>query len=125
MPHGRRAPVSSPKAALLAFGLLCVVATPSRCQRPTAVVRVRVIDTAGRPIAAADVRSTRGVDVVAGGVTDSSGLFTFKVPRGGDEYQLVVRRIGYARGDHFFRPTQDTMPLLVRMRAAAQQLAPV
>ncbi len=86
------------------------------------VVRVRVVDTLGAPVANAEVSALRGLNtVVTGGVTDSAGLRTIRVPRGGD-YQVVARRIGFQRADQFFSAYRDSVALRVILRVATQTL---
>jgi hypothetical protein len=95
-------------------------------QRPTATIRVSVLDSLGHPIVGAEVVATRGLkDVVATGVTDGLGARVFTLPRSDDEHQLVVRRVGFRRGDYFFRPSLDTLPLVVRLRSTAAELPAV
>jgi hypothetical protein len=95
-------------------------------QRAQTTVRVRVMDTTGAPVAGADVSILRGSDVVLGsGATDAGGIRQLSVPRGGDELEVVVRRLGYQRGDYFFRADRDSVPLAVRLRATVRELSPV
>ena len=102
------------------------LAIPVQAQNATSIVRVRVVDTTGAPIADADVTAIRGLNsVVATGSTDAAGRRTLTVPRGSDEYQIVVRRIGFQRGDHFFRPAQDSVSMVVKLRSTPRELPTV
>jgi hypothetical protein len=93
-------------------------------QRET-VVRVRVVDTAGAPLANTDVSTLRGLStVVAGGPTDSAGRRTFAIPRDGD-YQVVARRIGFQRGEQFFTASRDTVSVRIVLHATLQALPAV
>jgi hypothetical protein len=112
------------KATVMAAWLL--LAASAAAQRPMSTVRVRVLDSLDRPVAGAEVVTTHGLkNVVATGVTDSLGVRSFAVPRSNDEHQLIVRRIGFSRGDYFFRPLLDTMPLVVRLRSVTAELPAV
>jgi hypothetical protein len=98
-------------------------AQPALAQHPLAVVRVRVVDTLGKPVPNADVSAVRGLkETVASGLTDSAGRRVLSVPRGDDEYQIVVRRIGFQRADQFFRPAQDSIALVVALRSTPREL---
>ena len=90
-----------------------------------AIVRVRVVDSAGAPIANAEVSALRGLTtVVAGGPTDSLGRRSFTVPHGSD-YEVVARRIGYQRGTQFFSAVHDSVGIRLVLRAAATNLPAV
>src|SRR4051812_43505559 len=84
------------RKSLSIIALLAVAATPfstAWAQQRDALVRVRVVDSAGAPIANVEVSAMRGLTtVVAGGPTDSLGRRSFTVPHGGD-YEVVARRI--------------------------------
>jgi hypothetical protein len=91
----------------------------------TTLVRVRVVDTAGTPLANVDVSALRGLNTaVAGGATDSLGLRTFSVARDG-QYQLVARRIGFQRGDQFFTATRDTISMRIMLYMTPRSLPTV
>jgi hypothetical protein len=112
--------------SLLRSALVLVAITPivAVAQRET-VVHVRVVDSAGKPVANAEVSALRGLaTVVAGGATDSAGRRTFSVPRDG-QYDAVVRRIGFQRGEQFFTATRDTVSLRVTLIATPQALPAV
>lgn len=107
--------------------LLGVASIPvsTAAQQRDALVRVRVVDSAGAPIANADVSALRGLTtVVVGGPTDSLGRRSFTVPRGGD-YEVVARRIGYQRGDQFFSAVHDSVGLKIVLRTAPTSLPAV
>jgi hypothetical protein len=105
--------------------LLCG-STELRAQHPEAIVRVQVTDTAGAPIAGADVSLLHGFKLLLpAGPTDAAGFRRFRVPRGSDELQVVARRIGYQRGDRFFLADRDSLALVVRMRPTPHELSPV
>jgi hypothetical protein len=99
-----------------------------RAQTPRQIVlRVRVVDTAGMPIAGADVAVIRGLNTqLTSGLTDAVGMRVATLPRDDDPYQVVVRRIGYQRGERFFaRPATDTVAMQLELHRVAQELAPV
>jgi hypothetical protein len=104
--------------------LLLVLPCATKAQET--VVRVRVVDSAGTPIANAEVSALHGLNtVVAGGATDSAGRRTFNIPRDGGEYQVVARRIGYQRGDQFFTASRDTISIRIAIRATPRALPAV
>jgi hypothetical protein len=106
---------------------LVLVATPlvSASAQGSALVRVRVVDSAGAPVANAEVSALRGlVMVVPGGPTDSLGRRSFTVPRGSD-YEVVARRIGYSRGEQFFSAVHDSVGIRIVMHAAPASLPTV
>ena len=81
--------------------ILAAVAFHQAGAQRDALVRVRVVDSAGAPIANAEVAALRGLlTVVPGGPTDSLGRRSFTVPHGSD-YEVVVRRIGSERSAPF------------------------
>ncbi len=110
------------------LALFAVVATPLAsvgAQQRDALVRVRVVDSAGAPIANAEVSALRGLTtVVAGGPADSLGRRSFTVPHGGD-YEVVARRIGYQRGNQFFSAVHDSIGLKIALRTAPTSLPAV
>ena len=90
-----------------------------------ALVRVRVVDSAGAPIANAEVSALRGLTTVApGGPTDSLGRRSFTVPQG-ESYEVVARRIGYQRGAQFFSAIHDSVGIRIVLRAAPANLPAV
>ena len=90
-----------------------------------ALVRVRVVDTAGVSIANAEVSALHGLTtVVPGGPTDSLGRRSFTVPQGSD-YEVVARRIGYSRAEQFFSAVHDSVGIRIVMRAAPTSLPTV
>lgn len=92
-----------------------------RAQQPS-TVRIAVVDTAGVPIANADVTILVGLsDVVAHGVTDAAGLRTLPIPAAGG-YQVVARRLGYARGSLFFKATTGSIAVRLPLSSAAASL---
>ena len=70
-----------------------------------AIVRVSARDSSGVPVQRAELTVVHGVrDVVARGTTDDEGQGTLIVSdlKDSTDYQVVMRRIGYARTDRFF-----------------------
>lgn len=95
-------------------------------QTPTMTLRVRVVDTLGKPVADAQTIVERGLNEVVGQAsTDANGLHRFTLPRSGGDLQLTVRRIGYQRADHFFRADRDSLSLTIALHTAAQALPTV
>jgi hypothetical protein len=96
----------------------------ARAQRD-ALVRVRVVDSAGAAIANAEVSVLRGLTtVVPGGPTDSLGRRSFTVPQGGG-YEVVARRIGYQRGNQFFSAIHDSVGIRIALRVSPTNLPAV
>ena len=115
--------VAAPFAALFA---LFVLATTLRAQRAETLVRVHVTDSAGAAVSNADVVVLHGFKpVVAAGPTDAGGFRRLTVPRGDDELQVVVRQIGFLRGDRFFIANRDSVALVVRLRPTPHELSPI
>ncbi|MGH7618472.1 MAG: carboxypeptidase regulatory-like domain-containing protein [Gemmatimonadaceae bacterium] len=107
---------------------LALVAAPSmtRAQAPSAVIRVRVEDSVHAPVAGADVAVlVKLKDIVTSGTTDERGVWSVTLPRGGKEYQFVVRKIGYLRADQFIAPSRDTISVPFTIRRTAQTLEAV
>jgi hypothetical protein len=103
--------------------MLALAAAPALAQQPPAIVRVRVVDPTGAPVPNADVATVRGLNTtVARGVTDSAGRRVFTMSRGDDEYQVVVRHIGFDRADQFFRPNQDSLGVVIRLHRTPNEL---
>lgn len=113
--------------SLSIIGSLILAAIPlaSVGAQRDALVRVRVIDSAGAPIANAEVSALRGLTtIVAGGPTDSLGRRSFTVPQGSG-YEIVARRIGYQRGEQFFSAIQDSVGIRIVLRVAPANLPTV
>ena len=115
---------------LAAFALLASTATISgaQTQRPT-ILRVVATDSSGAPVIAAELTVVRGLrDVVARGSTDSLGHATFVVADVKDttDLQVVMRKIGYARGERFFAAApHDTVFVGIMVPRPLTTLAPV
>jgi hypothetical protein len=94
---------------------------------PRTVVRVRVVDSSGIALGAAGVVVMRGLhEVMAEGLTDSAGrrVLAFAVDTG--DFQLIARKIGFERGDRFFRIRKwDTLSFDIRLTRLAQTLEAV
>ena len=90
------------------LGVLAVVvfAAAGSAQTSTrAIVRVSARDSSGVPVQRAELTVVHGLrDIVARGTTDDEGQGTLIVPdlKDSTDYQVVMRRIGYARTDRFF-----------------------
>jgi hypothetical protein len=100
---------------------------PTAAHAQSVVLRVRVTDSTGTPVAGVELSVVRGLNhVLATAVTDSSGQRNMAVPRDTGSYELVARRIGYARGSRFFTSIgRDTITVALSMSRLAQQLATV
>jgi hypothetical protein len=108
--------------ALLTAALIPLVS--ARAQQGV-LVRVRVVDSAGAPVANAEVSALHGLTtVVAGGPTDSLGRRSFTIPRGGD-YEVVARRIGYQRGQQFISAIHDSVGIRIVLQTAPTNLPTV
>ncbi len=92
-------------------------------------VRVTVRDSAGAPIAHAELTITLGIhDVIARGTTDDQGHGVFALDVGDStDLDVTSRKIGYARADRFFTAgPHDTAKVVITVApTAAQTLAPV
>lgn len=110
----------------LRYVLWIMAALPCALAAQETVVRVRVVDSTGTPVANADVSALRGLNtVVAGGPTDSAGRRTFSISRDGGEYQVIARRIGFQRGEQFFSAARDTISVRLVLRATPRALPTV
>jgi hypothetical protein len=91
-----------------------------------AYLRISARDSTNVPIVGADFTVTRGLhDVVAQGTTDANGLgfATLELPDSLD-FQVTMRKIGFARTDHFFDvgPRDTAVVMLVAAHTAANSL---
>ncbi len=89
------------------FAIAAIAATPgtSPAQSPRTVIRVTARDSSGAPISNAELAVVRGLhDILAHGATDSAGQGALYVDslRDSTDLQVVMRKIGYQRGDRFF-----------------------
>jgi len=94
-----------------------------------AYLRISARDSTNVPIPQAEFTVTRGLhDVIARGTTDDNGLgfATFEVHDSLD-LQVTMRKIGFARTDHFFEagPRDTAVVMLVAARSAANTLGAV
>jgi hypothetical protein len=92
-------------------------------------VEILVRDSAGAPVAGAEASVVQGLNLSrAGGTTDDRGRVSLSiadVASTHDDYQLVVRKIGFARTERFFRFQRDTMSFEIQLRRVPQELTPV
>lgn len=104
-----------------------MASSAANAQRVDSVtVRLRVADTANRPVAGADVSVIHGLnDVRAAGVADANGTRVLRLARTNDAIEIVARRIGYARASVFVTPASDTLSLDITLKPAPQTLATV
>ena len=107
------------------------VAVTSVAAAQTHPTRVDVVvrDSAGAPVTGAEASVVQGLNISrAGGLTDDRGrvsLTIADVASAHDDYQLVVRKIGFARVERFFRFQRDTLAFEIRLRRVPQELTPV
>jgi hypothetical protein len=101
---------------IVAVAGVLVICAGSRtsAQTPTTVhLRVLVNDSSGKRVAAADVAVLHGLrDVVGHATTDASGNASINVSTTGDNYNVVVRKIGYNRADNFVHLGIDSVARL-------------
>jgi hypothetical protein len=123
----RVAPILTRLGAGLALAGAAVVAgaqTPAH-----ALVRVTARDSTGGFIPNAELTVTRGVhDVIARGATDDGGHAVLPVDvKETEDLQVTMRKIGYARGDHFFeiRPNGTADVTITVAHQRSTDLAPV
>jgi hypothetical protein len=90
-------------------------------------IRVHVVDSASVPVENADVSIVKGLkEVVTAGTTDRNGVYVLHVDVREDSYQLVVRKIGFARGSRFLlADSSDNMRAEIVLSRAVQRLDPV
>ncbi|MDF1503497.1 carboxypeptidase regulatory-like domain-containing protein [Roseisolibacter sp. H3M3-2] len=112
---------------LLAAALALPAAARAQAPAVSGVVRVRVVDSTGAPVADAGVQLVRGVsEVLAAGATDAAGWRTLAATAPPGPLQLVVRRIGHLRADRFVTwAGGDTLSVRVTLFPVAQALAAV
>lgn len=134
----RKVPVAGIAAILAAIAAAAAAAAqetaPVQSARST-VVRIQVTDSAGQPIAGADLAVLRGLaDVLARGTSDTSGRRTFVLAAVAGDVQVVARRLGYQRADQFqhLAPTsrstashRDTIDVSLQMIRVVPTLAAV
>jgi hypothetical protein len=90
------------------------------------VVKVQIVDSANVAISGVGITIMEDLHAtVASGTTNDRGRVDIKIRRSLDQRELIARKIGLARGSSFFRANRDTIPVLMTMQRAAQQLAPV
>ena len=98
-------------------------------QSSRSFVRVTARDSSGAPIANAEVALTRGLhDVLAHASTDSAGSALLSVDglRDSTDLQVVMRKIGYQRGDRFFPIyPHDTVAVKIVVAAVSATLPTV
>jgi hypothetical protein len=103
------------------FAAAALSAGTARAQRAAprppkqTIVRVFVVDSTGAAVTAAQLTVLHGLtEIVARGTTDQYGRASLGVPGNDGEYDLVIRKIGYARSDRFFEMgDRDTLALSV------------
>jgi len=98
-------------------------------QDSRAIVRVTARDSSGAPIPNAELAVIRGLhDVLTHGATDSAGSATLTVDglRDSSDLQVVMRKIGFQRGDHFFAAyPHDTVNVKIVVGAVSTRLPTV
>jgi Carboxypeptidase regulatory-like domain len=114
----------SGRRVVLPFALLTIAGTtPAAAQtRAPAVVRVRVTDVAGTPIANAElaILAAKAPDAVAVATTDTAGRHEFTVAIDGAAYRITARKLGYVATIRRLRVAPgDTTSLELRLAAVA------
>jgi hypothetical protein len=108
-----------------------VSSIPSRAfaQGSPAIVHVTAHDSSGAPISNAELVVIRGLhEVLVHGSTDSSGNAVLRVSglRDSTDLQVVMRKIGYQRGDRFFPGyPHDSITVKIVVAAMPARLAAV
>jgi hypothetical protein len=98
---------------------LAVSATPAAAQKRDLIVRVRVTDTLGAPMASAEVSIHRGLAAITSGLTDSTGWRSLRVRGDDGEYDVSTRRIGFIRADRVFTAsTRDPIAFAIGSHTA-------
>jgi len=90
------------------FTAACIAAltlsASARAQTRHTVLRITADDSTGAPVPTAELTVVEGLnDVIARGATDESGRAALAIPSPDQptDVQVVMRKIGYARGDRF------------------------
>jgi hypothetical protein len=93
---------------------------------PHGYVRISARDSTGTPISGAELTIVQGLrDVVARGTTDDRGLSLLAFDaKDSVDLQVTMRKIGYARTDHFFSagPRDTAVVKIVAARPQGQAL---
>src|SRR5579872_3728234 len=111
---------------LVALGSFLVAPRLSAQRVDSLTIRIRVTDTAGDPVAGAQVSVVQGLnDLRASGATNDLGRSTLILPRPSESIEVVARKIGFARGGVFLTPTADTATAAVILHPVVQTLASV
>jgi hypothetical protein len=117
---------------LLVFAAVSITSIASVAQaQATHAARVEVVvrDTGGRVLAGAEASVVQGLNEArAIGISDDRGRVTLTLPGVGstrDDYQLVVRKIGYQRNERFFHVVRDSLTLDITLRRVPQDLEAV
>jgi hypothetical protein len=115
-------------AALVTTASLVSFAGDAAAQKPLGTVVVTAKDSTGAPVAGAELTLTRGLkDIVARATTDDNGrgVMSLEVKDSSDA-EVTMRKIGYARGDHFFSVgPYDTAHVTITVAHNQTTLAPV
>ncbi len=83
-------------------------------------VRVRVLDTADHPVPDVDIEVKRGLrQFLAQGQTDATGTRTLTITRVSGEFEVTVRKVGYAPANQFVTAT-DEASVDVMLRCAGR-----
>jgi hypothetical protein len=86
-------------------------------RRAPSLVRVHVADSAGAPVADAEVSLMRGLKtVVATARTNSAGQHEFMVDLDSTDYSVVARKVGYTRGDRFIAVERNAVDANITMK---------
>src|SRR5579862_3369248 len=101
------------RQVLIGVLLLGHTVTSSAQGKPRTALFVMIIDSTNAPVAGADVAVVRGLnEPVSRGVSDSGGRRSFFFDSDTAHYQVVARKLGYARTEVFFSPSdRDTTRL--------------
>ena len=96
----------------------------SAAQARTITIRVQATDSAGAPLADADVALVRGLNaILSRGTTDATGRRQLILANAEGDYQVVVRKVGYTRSDQFFTvAARDTVSFAVTLSRALATL---
>ncbi|HEY4132501.1 MAG TPA: carboxypeptidase-like regulatory domain-containing protein, partial [Gemmatimonadaceae bacterium] len=116
------------RTAATTAALLATATSIALAQAPRATVVVTAKDSTGAPVSGAELTLTRGLkDILAHATTDSDGhgVLSLEVKDSSDA-EVTMRKIGYARGDHFFSVgPRDTAHVTITVAHNSNTLAPV
>src|SRR5471032_2461210 len=94
--------IATPVLGTVLYVMMALAGSAGAQVTSSIAIRVRVVDSAHVPIANADVAVVHGLnDVLAAGATNRDGVLLLRPSLREDNYQVVVRKLGYDRASKF------------------------